>query len=632
MERRTTSAALRGLAAALLAAALGVADPAAGTAAGAPPAPGAEGPAGSQVSAEPAEKAPAVRSRVEEAWLAGGPHLARRANEARRRALEVGDANVEAAARALLRAEAADPSAGLSRALLAVRLAPDLPKARVALARAHWRDGDPRSALVEAGRGLLALGRHVEASTWLAASVLAMVVLVVVGASLAFVTGVFLSFFSHAAHDLSDLVSRRAPSFAGGALLGSLLMVPLLLGEGVLGLTLVALAVGFAYGRPQHRRPLALAAVLLVLGMYPMVRIAGTALDALDADPVAAAALTVVRGIASPPEIERLEAVADEDALAAHALAAQARRLGRDDEALARYRALHERLPGDAVVSANLAGLLFRRGETEAALSLYEQAAARRPSATLLFDLSQAYARSFRMEDVERALARAQRRDSDRVAELSRMEDPLFVADLPFPVSSLRWRLVESASGEAFARALSRPLAPGWLGGAWWHSALGLALAALAGLWVGGRYEHSGRCQRCGTRVCARCDGNVFRRDLCDGCHRLFHRPESTDPTLRMARLQALRAREDRGNRVALVACLAVPGAGGLLARRPDLAFLGLLFAGFAAAAVVWRDGVVPDPLAVGDAGSLAFLLAASLALAGYLAVALGSWLVRRSL
>jgi ribosomal protein L37AE/L43A len=172
---------------------------------------------------------------------------------------------------------------------------------------------------------------------------------------------------------------------------------------------------------------------------------------------------------------------------------------------------------------------------------------------------------------------------------------------------------------------------PGRLGQSWPVTAGAFALVALLSLLSSGRYEHSSTCERCGRRICSRCDGTVWNSEICEGCHHLFHRPQATEPELRMARLAELRERETRLEKVALAASLLVPGVAGLLARRPGLGFVGLLLFAWAAVAFAWRQGVVPDPLALGSAGPLAFFLTGLIAVLGYLVVLAIGLAVQRS-
>jgi hypothetical protein len=113
---------------------------------------------------------------------------------------------------------------------------------------------------------------------------------------------------------------------------------------------------------------------------------------------------------------------------------------------------------------------------------------------------------------------------------------------------------------------------------------------------------------------------------------RLFYQPETTDRALRLERITVLRKREKRLERVATAASIALPAAAGVLARRPLLALLGALFFAFAACALLWRDGAVPDPLVAGAAGPFAFVGSAILCGLGYAAVVALALAARRRL
>lgn len=579
------------------------------------------------------EEAPVpYHSSLEIAWFTGGDDLHSRAVKARAKALEVGATSLEPASRALLAAATANPD--LVEMEDAVRLSPQLPIAHMALARSHWGAGEHWPAVAEIGRGLGAIPFHVEASLWLVNSVIVMFAAVLVIASVIFIVAVGVGAFLHASHDLGDVIPGSMPSFSRAALLAACLLLPLALGEGLLGLVLAMFALGVLYGDSSHRTALSLAAVLIVVGIYPVGRVASTALTAIDSDPVASAALSVMRGVESPAEIAVLGEAREADALARRALALRARFLGDVETAQREYQTLLRMDPADPVLLANLGSLHFRKGETEEAIDLYERAVALVDSPVLLFDLAQAYARVFRMEEYEAAMAQAQLLDPEVVSELSHSGDTSFVADLPQPVEPIRERLIASGSkgGGALTRAALAVVAPGRLGGGWLVLSGAFAVAALLAAGLSTRFEHSSTCNRCGRRICARCDGTVWSSQTCEACYRLFNRPETTDSALRMARLRALRAREDRLERFATLASLCVPGVGGLLAKRPDLSFVGLLLAVWAAVSLLWRQGVVPDPLAVGAAGPLAFAISGILALIAYFGVSVIGLVVRKGL
>jgi hypothetical protein len=74
-----------------------------------------------------------------------------------------------------------------------------------------------------------------------------------------------------------------------------------------------------------------------------------------------------------------------------------------------------------------------------------------------------------------------------------------------------------------------------------------------------------------------------------------------------------------------------VPGAAGLLADRPLASLLGTFFFALAVSAVVWRGGVVADPLVAGAAAPFAFLGVAVLASIAYFTIAATSLAARRN-
>ncbi len=277
--------------------------------------------------------------RLQRIWRAPEGSEVERATATRSRALEFGILNIEPAARALvLRDAAGDP---VERAEAAVLLAPDLPLAHLALARAHWTDGAGAAAAVSAlAAALSAMPRHLESWLWLTATGMYLLASALVAGSLLYLFLIACSVGPRAAHDLGDLLPGRMPAFARAALLGSLLLVPLLLGEGVVGAALILFTMGYVYTSGANRLSVVLAAALLVAGLFPVADRAGHELSSLGADPVAEAAYAVDRGVASTPELARLEAAAGSDPLALQALAVRARRDGELQLADAHYSAL----------------------------------------------------------------------------------------------------------------------------------------------------------------------------------------------------------------------------------------------------------------------------------------------------
>jgi hypothetical protein len=184
---------------------------------------------------------------------------------------------------------------------------------------------------------------------------------------------------------------------------------------------------------------------------------------------------------------------------------------------------------------------------------------------------------------------------------------------------SLFWsRALAIGEGADVAAELRRRFAPGRLGRDPGALAAAAAGALLLGSWIAARGRPSHGCQRCGRRVCARCETRHGSGKLCDGCHKLFFEPEKTDRVLRAQRVNELREREVRLVQVQTAISLVVPGAASLFADRPVRAWLAATSFALLVAALVWSGGVVPDPWVAGAAGPAAFLGVAALSAIAY--------------
>jgi tetratricopeptide (TPR) repeat protein len=571
--------------------------------------------------------------RIERAWRTPSASLDKQVTLIRRASLELGIWNLDAAARSALAGSLG--SDRLENARVAVRLAPDLPAGRIELARAIWLNGDaPMAALRAALAALTAIPRHVEASLWFGGSLLFILGLCFVLAGLWCIALVGGAALPHAAHDLGDLLPGKAPRFARVALLAALLLAPVALGEGLLGLCLVLAAIGCFYGDLRQRLTVFLAASLFILGAYPVLQLAAGTLEAFFADPVAEAAISTAQGFAHPVDQARLEAAAESDPLAARALAMRARRAGTLDDADAHYQKLLLEAPDDPVIANNAANVRLNLGQMESALALYRRSVSLRPDPVVLFNLSQAHGRAFQMDQLSDALAQAQHLDGALVAELTALQgaEPVgFVVDQPL-ASALIWeRILRSMHGERMAREIRSLFAPGRLG-----SDRVFAAALFAGILVvfaalGTRISRSQRCGRCGNNICARCDPDSRGRSVCSGCKLLFQPSETTDRELRLARIAELRTRDERVERWAVLASFLIPGVAGLLAKRSLRCLFGCVFAVLALLALIWRNGVVPDPMLAGATAPLAALLIAAVSLLGYFVIVVLSLATRRN-
>jgi tetratricopeptide (TPR) repeat protein len=583
------------------------------------------------------EQGPAVakpldvaREQVIAAWTDAPKAAYARAAALRRVRLELGLGDLLAPARVIHNsATEGDPEIYTA---FARDLAPDVPAVRLAHASALAHSGDIGAATKAMGAALWTVALNLSAQLWLIENLTFLLLIVVLAASLGFISLSALQFFPHAAHDFGDLIAgRRAPSFARSAGLAALLLAPLALGEGVIGTALALFVLAFAYAKAAQRNMLVMAAVLLIIGLHPLAKAVSIATTLVEEDPVARSVMAVVAGTETRADVERLEAVEGHDVAAAHALVYRSRRYGLEEISRTQLEAIGKRHPNDGFVLAAQGNIEMRRGDTDAAISFYERATAEVNSPVLLFDLSQAYVKEFRMEEYEASLVRAQKMDGEAVAALSSLNDADLVADLLYPTRLLQDRFIALAMSQHSQFNLAAALAPGLLGERWFVTVSAFALAVLVCLLFANRFDHSSQCDHCGHRICTRCEETVWSEEICEDCHHLFQNPEETDHSLRFARLQALSKRGVRIDRVLLAASLLIPGVAGLAARRSDLALFGLLLFGWIATWIAWPAGVFEDPLLMGNAAVVCLAIPGILSVIGYGGILFASFLIRKN-
>jgi tetratricopeptide (TPR) repeat protein len=559
-------------------------------------------------------------SEVRAIWNEPSDSMESRAAKTRRSALGLGIWNLDAAARLLVASENSQPSVAQARA--AVELAPDLPLARMALARALWvHESSPFGAVREIWAALAAIPRHLEASVWFAGVGSYVLALALVYGGLLCLAVSAAAVARHAAHDFGDAISVGMPAFARVALLAAAVMSPLALDQGLVGAGLVLLGIAAFYGSTRQLVVLTLASGAVVLGLYPIAQFSGAALTAYSHDPVVEAAYSSTEGFATPVDRLRLDQAADSDALAAVALAVSERRSGDFAAAAARYQRILDADSSDQGVLNNAANVRLNLGNPVPALDLYGLAVETGDSASVLFNMSQAYGASFAVDDLIRTLASAQRLDGEMVAELTRLQgsdQTGFTVDLPVDRRMLFERAYSASAASDLAAEFRSGFAPGTLGSQWWIVLAAYLAVMIVSSTAATRLRASHLCGRCGRRLCPRCDPESAGGEICEGCVRLFHQPETTDRSLRLARINALADREARVSRIVLLVSILVPGSAGLFVRRHGWSLIGSFSVALATAAIVYRNGVAVDPMVAGSVAPLAFGGIAGLCLAIY--------------
>ena len=582
-----------------------------GEAAAAAPAPAAQewmgppkpAPAGIDPNALAVSGADPVRAALWRAWSAPDA-LPARVLRLQRAGLSAGIGNLDAPARALL----LDPALGdpLERAQLAVELAPELPAAHAALAVELFRRWELLGAMNEMREAALAAREHLEARLWLEATAHDILFGACFGAALGFLGLAALTAFPRFARDLRRF--REVPGPSAGALAAAIVLTPVAMGEGLAGLGLGLLALALVNGSGWRRLWVMSAGALMLLALFPLLERRAESHAALVLDPVALAAWSTEQGTPTAAELARVARAADHDPLASRALALRLARQGELGEAEGRFMRLLEDDKSPDLV-ANTAAVRLLRGNVEGSIAFYEQASRASRSAVIRFDLAQAYGRAIRLDIQDLALEEAQSIDPDVLSKLNHRyngQDGAFVAYLPLPVGPVLERLHDPAATAALARELRHELAPGALGENRGDAVVALWLAAAVGLLLG-----TGLQRLVGPE-----------EDLYAGIARLLQ-TRGGDSVERMQKLQELRRRQRRIERAAGAVAWLVPGAAGMVAKRPLLSLLAVL--SFAAGASLWlhRDGAVPDPLALGALPGVLVALATSVAVVAYLTLLL---------
>jgi tetratricopeptide (TPR) repeat protein len=537
-------------------------------------------PAGTAPRAPAIDGRDPVRAALWRAWSAPDA-LASRATRLQRAGLSAGIGSLDAPARALL----LEPSLGepLERAELAAELAPGLPAAHAALALARWERWDVLGAWSAMRAAAEAAAQHLEARLWLEATAFDALFSACFTGALAFLALAAAAAFPRFARDLQRL--REVPAPSAGAFAAALVLAPVALGEGLAGLGLGLLALALVNGSAWRRLWVFSGGVLLVVALFPLLERRAQSHAALVLDPVALAAWATEQGTPGPVELARVLRAAEGDPLAARAVALRLARQGELAEAERRFVQLMGSDPSADLI-ANAAAVRLLQGETEEAIALYERAAKGSDSAVIRFNLAQAYGRAIRLDVQDIALLEAQSLDPDVLSKLNHRyngQDGALVAYLPIPVEPVLARLSDPEATASLARAFRRGLAPGVAGESRGDAVVALWIAAAAGLLLGA--------------VLRRLAGP--EEDLYLGIARLLQ-TRSGDANERMAQLQELRRRQRRVERAAGAAAWLVPGAAGLVANRPFLAWLSVAVVSFAGALFFHREGAVPDPLALG--------------------------------
>lgn len=428
------------------------------------------------------------------------------------------------------------------------------------------------------------------------------------------------------AFDVMFLLPRQA--HRGQALLVAVLVAvaPLLLGAGVVPSLLWVLTLGMAYlGR---RRQAAVAAVVLAaIGLPTLVQqvaIGWTSSSAPSAD--IADALYDVDGTDALARLKATETAGGAlDVLAGVALANAARRDGRIDEALERYRALVQRHGDLSWVHGGYGVTLASAGEDELALAELGLAAERgraEPHAESVvvaaaFNASVLHHKAGRTEKAQALLAPIAETDADALAIARRAtfraldevvgHNRAFVEVLP-PRAALR-SLPPSPAALAVEQSVAAVL---WRGASTTTATAMIAafLLAMGAVTVlATRLKLARACVRCGEPASRRVDGPDVPHDTCAACFHAFVSTKSRiDAGVKLRKENAIR-RRNRRRATAIVALSVWPGTGHLFAGAVARGVVFSTLAALSACAAVTLSPAWPGPRAAADVGAMAAMV-----------------------
>ncbi|HVO21489.1 MAG TPA: hypothetical protein VMU15_19665 [Anaeromyxobacter sp.] len=632
-----------------------------------PPAPATPPPAHEAVAVPPSvhEPAPAVQAPAPPAGAPIGPPASRspeparkvvlvqtswaklvQAWDTRRRALHEGDpAGADAAQKTLLSAQrelgienlvpfaAAEvravaralasnlPAEALSRAEVAVSLAPDWPEAHLVRARALLSTGGAGAALGAVADAAAAAWRDPQSVRALQGDLLAALGAALAAASLLTLLLPALARLRLFLHDFHHLPLVRGAPRAQAALVAlALLAAPAALGLGPLAVIAALSLCTWLYLSLRER--LMASAALAVLFLLPWA---------------AERAVRLVIWTGTPAErVYRIEhgALSDEEAAAylkglgespseplLAALGCHLKRRGDLDGALRLYRAAETADPHAAEVLVNVGNVLFLKDDLDGARAAYLAAQDRAEGdlvvrGTAAYDLSKLFVRTAEMEKSSAARANAEQMAGAFLAGRGSDEDfsaNRYLVDVPVPAA----KVAALAAGDPAPAALRA-----WLEGLLLRSAAGAvwpwaATGVLAALWllslVGPGLDPSHSCFRCGRPVCRRCDAATGRS--CGQCVNVFERRGVVEVRDQLRKERQVRRHAFWARRIARALALLLGGGGHLLADAPLRGALIVGALAFCAFLVWFWPGVAPPPNPSSLALAAKILVAAPLGL-----------------
>jgi len=506
------------------------------------------------------------------------------------------DAFAAAAVRESERIGATDPKLALARADLAVQLAPTLPAAHLARAKARFADEPTQvagwgGAIVDAAIATVSHERHLRP------------LLLDVGAAIAFAvfgTGALcLLWFALRSgrlflHDFRHLLPKRATGVQANLLAVLVLALPPVLGLGPVVFAATLSAALWLYLSRSER--IVLGVWLALLGFAPAGAEWLTDRTAWSGTP-ASVYDRIDRGgdLGSLPELEAAAQRRDARAEDLYVLGRVKKRAGAWREAAALYEKALALRPGWATAEVALGNVRFLLGDLAAARRHYDRAvAADAGLAAAWFSLSRLHYRTVDFAAGQAAREKAVALDRSLVSRYGQGEDAnggnWYLADAALSSKELSAAASRGGDGDRVFSQLASVLLPfaspslaTWLP----------ALFALVLAWLGTQrrgLQPSAPCVRCGRAVCFRCDPESKGGQECGQCVHVYRRRGVVDPGARARKEAEVRRHRERQDLVRRAASFVLVGP--IVAGRVGrgVALVGVCL--FGAALIAFGDGV----------------------------------------
>jgi tetratricopeptide (TPR) repeat protein len=477
----------------------------------------------------------------------------------------------------------------------ALGLDPHLADAYIGLAQAQLRRGPLGilPAVRHAGAAFTAQAGTARGGYHLRRLVVPAALLALLAVAAAVSVGLLINYGPLLLHDLEEEFGpTRGAMFARG-LFALLVLLPVVLLQGWAWLPLWWLALVFVYLGVVDR----VVAALLVLGAIAVPAVVGSFQTRMEseANPVFGAALTAVEGgpdARATAQLEAARGAAAADRDLTYLLARQYRKQGRVEEAAALYRGALQADAKDVVALNNLANIDFARGDFNAAIARYKQAAEAAGNArfagTVYYNLSQAHLQKFEFQPAQEARAQADRLAGGLTREYEtrwRYEKGgavvATVVDLGPTAEEVLGKFRGVPSGSGRPNVTGRPAAgfdAAGLAGGLLTRFLGFGAVFVLGILAVSRWRGAKlftlRCPRCGTPFCRRCQLGQTAGGLCTQCYHLFVVKDGVSANARNQKLHEVQKEENRRLRVFQILSLVSPGTGHVYAR---MTLLGLV-------------------------------------------------------